>query len=142
MNELHFDAVIDIKEILECNMLQADKNRLVIGSAVTLTRICEANLFPFLTIAARVTADHTSRSKITIGGNICETIPYHEALLPFLLCDSQAILSGRDGQRTVPVIQVFDQRFKMKKGELLVHILTYKSCIDLPYDFTKRTKKV
>lgn len=140
MNKLNFSAVIDIKEIPECNILQAQDNQLVIGGAVTLTGICEANLFPLLTNAAKAAADHTSRNKITIGGNICGMIPYHEALLPFLLCDSKVVLAGKDGQNTVPINQIFNRKFSGEKGELLVQIHTDKSYAAIPYEFVKRTK--
>ena len=140
MNKLNFSAVIDIKEIPECNILKAQDNQLVIGAAVTLTGICEANLFPLLTNAAKAAADHTSRNKITIGGNICGMIPYHEALLPFLLCDSKVVLAGKDGQSTVPINQIFNRSFSGEKGELLVQIHTDKSYTGVPYQFVKRTK--
>lgn len=140
MNGLHFNAVIDIKEIPECNIMEVQNNRIAIGAAVTLTKICESNLFPLLTKAAKAVADHTSRDKITVGGNLCGIIPYREALLPFLLCDSQVILAGKDGQKAVPVTEVFERRFKRENGELLVQIITDKSNIDTPYEFVKRTK--
>lgn len=140
MNKLSFSAVIDIKEIPECNILQAQGDQLFIGAAVTLSGICEANLFPLLTNAAKAAADHTSRNKITIGGNICGMIPYHEALLPFLLCDSKVVLAGKDGQNTVPINQIFNRKFGGEKGELLVQIHTDKSYAGIPYEFVKRTK--
>jgi CO/xanthine dehydrogenase FAD-binding subunit len=140
MNKLHFNAVIDIKEIPECNVLQMQNNGITIGSAVTLTKIAETNLFPLLTKAAKAAADHTSRDKITIGGNICGLIPYHEALLPFLLCDSLVISAGNDGLKKIPLTQVFDQKLKRDKGELLVQIITDKSFADVTFEFVKRTK--
>lgn len=121
-------------------VLEAQKDRIVIGSAVTLTKISEANLVPLLSKAAKTTADHTSRNKITIGGNICGKIPCHEALLPFLLCDSKVVLAGKDGERTVPITQIFDRNFRGEKGELLVQILTDASYVEMPYEYIKKTK--
>lgn len=140
INAIHFDAVIDIKEIPECNVLQAVNNQLAVGAAVTLTKISEASMFPLLTAVVKSTADHTSRDKITIGGNICGAIPYHEALLPFLLCDSQAVLAGRNGTRTVPINQIYNQKLQMENGEFLVQLITAAEYLNLTYEFVRRTK--
>ncbi|MEA4900301.1 FAD binding domain-containing protein [Desulfitobacterium sp.] len=140
MNKLQFAAVIDIKEIPECNVMQINNQKLTIGAAVTLTKICETNLFPLLSRAAKATADHTSRDKITVGGNICGLIPYREVVLPFLLCNSQVILAGKEGQRTVPITQIFDKTLKREKSEFIVQILTDRTFIDLPFEFVKKTK--
>lgn len=140
MNAIRFDAVIDIKEIPECNVLEFQNNTIVIGAAVTLTRISESNLFPFLSTAAKAAADHTSRNKITIGGNICGTIPYHEALLPFLVCDSKIVIEGQSGEEIVPSAQILNRKPEFDKGELILQILTDKSYLDMPYQFIKRTK--
>jgi CO/xanthine dehydrogenase FAD-binding subunit len=138
-NELHFDAVVDIKEIPECNVLQIQNGQLAIGAAATLTGICEAGLFPLLADVSRALSDHTSRNKITVGGNICGIIEYREALLPFLLCDSLAVLAGRNGMRTVPINQIFNQRLEIEKGELLVQLVTDKSFLSLPHKLFRRT---
>ncbi|UUZ84865.1 FAD binding domain-containing protein [Paenibacillus sp. P26] len=48
LNQLWTGAVIDIKGIPECRSMEVQKDRLVIGSAVTLTALSEARLFPLL----------------------------------------------------------------------------------------------
>lgn len=141
MNDIFTKAVIDIKEIPECNIFEVQDNKLVIGSAVTLTKICEANLFPLLARVSRYTADHTSRNKITLGGNICGKIPYRETMLPFLICDSQVVIAGKDGKKALPVSEIFDRKLKLNKGELLVQVITDSIYLDLPYESIKRTKQ-
>src|SRR4051812_47722981 len=97
------EAVIDIKDIPECNVMQVSGEHLLLGSTLSLTKIEEANLFPLLTKTASQVADHTARGKISLGGNICARIFYREAVLPFLLSDSQVLIVGPEGKKLVPI---------------------------------------
>ena len=134
INQIVFDAVIDLKGITECVELKYQNQQLIIGSCITLTQICESNVFPLLTQVVRGIADHTSRNKITIGGNICGAIPYREAVLPFLLCDSQLVLAGPKGNRIVSISDIFNEKLQIQDGEFLVQIITDGSYINLPYE--------
>ena len=101
MNLAFTEAAIDLKNIAESNAMHFDEDYLVLGSSLTLTKIEDANLFPLLTKTASEVADHTARGKITLGGNICAQIFYREAVLPFLLTDSQVVMVGPEGIRVV-----------------------------------------
>ncbi len=81
-------AVIDVKGIPECNVFEFKNDNLIIGSAVTLTKIAEENPFPLLSLTVKRIADHTIQDKITLGGNLMGTIIYKEAILPLLLSNS------------------------------------------------------
>ncbi|MFC3885746.1 FAD binding domain-containing protein [Bacillus songklensis] len=126
-------AVIDIKGIPECRVLQYEEDYLALGGGLSLTEIEEANLFPLLSKTASEVADHTARNKITVGGNICGQIFYREAVLPFLLTDSQVITAGLNGLRTEPINTVFNQHLQLEKGEFLVLLLTEKDYLDMPH---------
>ncbi|KKB74359.1 MULTISPECIES: FAD binding domain-containing protein [Bacillus] len=130
---MHTKAVIDIKEIPECRAMQYEQNHLVLGAALTLTEVAESGVFPLLGKAAREVADRTARNKITLGGNICGRIFYREAVLPFLLTDSKIMTLGGDGMNVYPIHEVFNKELQLKKGELLVFLLTEKRYINLPY---------
>jgi CO/xanthine dehydrogenase FAD-binding subunit len=140
LNLLRTGAIIDIKGIPECNIMQIRQNQLVIGSAVTLTLLSEANQFPLLSETVNHIADHTNRNKITIGGNLCGKFIYREALLPFLLADSQVVLASTRGIRTVSIHQIFNGESRLEKGEFLVQILSDKRYFDLPFVTVKKTK--
>lgn len=141
VNQIRFDAVIDIKWIPECNILEFQKDKLVVGAAVTLTRISDSSLFPFLGAVCRKSADHTARDKITLGGNICGKSPYKEAVLPLLLTDSELIIAGENGIKSTPITQVFNEELKLNHGEFLMQVVVDKSNIDLPYINIKKTKQ-
>jgi CO/xanthine dehydrogenase FAD-binding subunit len=141
VNHMWTKAVIDIKEIAECNVLEERDNKIIIGAAVTLTKICESNIFPLLSRILRSSADHTSRNKITIGGNICSKIPYREGVLTFLICDSVVEVAGPNGRRVLDINDLFNERLKLEKGDILIKIITEKEYVDLPFEAVKRTKQ-
>lgn len=140
-NDLVTKAVIDIKGIPECNVFEVKGNQLIIGAAVTLNNIAENKLIPFLSETSDFPADHTSRNKITVGGNICGKIMYKEAVLGHLIGDSNTIIYGEKGKRVVPIMKTFNQRLQLKKGELLFQLATEMSYSTLPYISVKKTKQ-
>lgn len=141
MNNLKTGAVIDLKDIADCKVMEFRLDQLVIGSSVTLTQIHEANLFPLLAQAGARIADHTIQNKITLGGNLCGTIIYKEAVLPLLLADSLASIAGPGGERTIPIDSIFKERMQLDKGEFVVQIKTEKQYLSYPYVHVKQTKQ-
>jgi aerobic carbon-monoxide dehydrogenase medium subunit len=141
INLAYTEAVIDIKEIPEMRMMQVSEDQLILGSALTLTQVEEANLFPLLTNTAREVADHTARGKITLGGNICARIFYREAVLPFLLADSQVVLAGPEGVRKVPINTIFHEELQLIPGEVLVQLVTDQRAIESPFISIKRRQQ-
>ncbi|HEX7713495.1 MAG TPA: FAD binding domain-containing protein [Bacillota bacterium] len=140
LSTVHTGAVIDIKAIPECNTLEIKDNRLITGAAVTLTLVMESGLFPLLAKSGGRVADHTIRGKITLGGNLCGKIIYREAVLPFLLAESEVIITGPGGERTINIQDVFQQTMQLNPGELLVQVVTGKEYLSLPHDEVKKTR--
>ncbi|PKM45482.1 MAG: xanthine dehydrogenase [Firmicutes bacterium HGW-Firmicutes-8] len=133
-------AVIDIKGIPECYVLEFQNEQLVIGSAVTLTMISESKMFPLLGRTGARVADHTAQGKITLGGNIGGTIVYRESVLPLLLSDSQVVVAGVNGQNQVPIYEAFNEKLRLNKGEFIVQVITDKVYTTLPHVHIKKTK--
>jgi CO/xanthine dehydrogenase FAD-binding subunit len=140
LGQIEMGAVIDIKGISECRVYSYREQDLVIGSSVTLTQLSEVPEFPLLGLTGSRVADHTARNKITIGGNICGEIMYREAVLPLLLAESRVVIAGRNGVRTVPILNVFRQRLLLGRGELLVQIITDHRMLQLPFFSVKKRK--
>ena len=141
INLAYTEAVIDIKDISECKMMQVSGDQVILGSTLSLTKIEEANLFPLLTKTASGVADHTARGKITLGGNICARIFYREAVLPFLLADSKVLLIGPNGKKIVPINEIFQGQLGLEKGEFLVQIATENRFIRAPFFSVKRRQQ-
>ncbi|MEH7355871.1 FAD binding domain-containing protein [Neobacillus drentensis] len=141
INLAYTEAVIDIKDIAECKIMQVSGDQVLLGSTLSLTKIEEANLFPLLTKTASEVADHTARGKITLGGNICARIFYREAVLPFLLADSQVLLIGPNGKKIVPINEIFQGQLGLEKGEFLVQVATENRFIRAPFFSVKRRQQ-
>jgi len=139
-NQMEFKAVIDIKDIPECRILKAENNQIKIGAAVSLTQICEFNPLPLLTAVLKMVADHTSRNRITFGGNVCSLLPYKEAVLPLLICNADVVIMGPEGCRTTPINQIFKKKMVHDKGEFLVQFIIADEYGDLPYRYIKKTR--
>lgn len=137
---IYTDAVIDIKGIPECNIQELRDDKLIISSAVTLTQIAEADLFPLLGLTVQRIADHTIQDKITLGGNIAGTIIYKEAVLPLLISNSEIVIAGSGGRRQVQLKDIFNKKIKLEDGEFIVNISVEKKYLSMPYLHVKRTK--
>ncbi len=140
LNTVQTGAVIDIKSIPECNIHEIKGSQFIIGAAVTLTQVMESLLFPLLGKSGGRVADHTIRDKITIGGNLCGKIIYREAVLPFLLAESEAVITGPLGERKANIQNVFQETMRLSPGELLVQVITNTDYLSLPHDEVKKTR--
>jgi CO/xanthine dehydrogenase FAD-binding subunit len=141
LNEVKTGAVIDIKQIPDCQVFLLQEEFLITGAAKTLTSIEEANLFPLLSKTVSEIADRTARNKITAGGNVCGQIFYREAVLPFLLTESLMVIAGNEGIRTVSINDIFNQRLLLEYGEFLVQIKTDQSYLHQPFVSIKRRRQ-
>lgn len=140
VHNVYTEAVIDIKDIPECNVHSLENGHLTIGSAVTLTDIDVRNHFPLLSLTVKRIADHTVQDKITLGGNLAGTIIYRESVLPLMVSNSNIVLEGIDGKRIVPIMDVFDKRLQISKGEIIVQAIIDEKFLNLPSLHVKRTK--
>ncbi|MDW0116061.1 FAD binding domain-containing protein [Sporosarcina thermotolerans] len=141
INGIETKAVIDIKEIKECNEYVFRNNQLVLGSSLPLAKIEEMNDFPLLSKNCSRIADHTARVKITLGGNISGHIKYKEAVLPLLLTDSDLLVVGGEyGQRQVSIHEAFNRKINLMPGEFIAQILVSENYLKLPFVSKKETR--
>lgn len=140
VNKLDANTVIDIKGISECNVLEIKDEQLIIGSAVSLNKVSDSNLFPLLGKTVKQIADHTSRNKITLGGNMNSRLMYRESLLPLLVVEANVKIYSQNETKIVPVADLYNGTVKLVQGDLLVQIMIDTTMIDLPYVSLKRTK--
>ncbi|MGE4277927.1 MAG: xanthine dehydrogenase family protein subunit M [Lawsonibacter sp.] len=140
VGNLSFGAVVDVKHIPECNVLDFDSENLYLGSALTLSKITESGYFPLVGKTAGRIADHTMQCKITFGGNLASSIIYREMVLPLLLTDARLRTAGLTGQKEYDIKQIFQERLLLPKGEFLLRAAVHKSFLQLPYFHVKKTK--
>jgi CO/xanthine dehydrogenase FAD-binding subunit len=139
-NRIYTEAVIDIKGIPECNVFAYQDHRLLVGSAVSLTRVSEEGLFPLLSRTCSEAADQTARNKITVGGNICGHIIFREAVLAFLLADSDILIAGPSGINKKPIHEIFKKRMRLQRGEFVVQVHTDTEYTKLPFIAVKKRR--
>ena len=133
-------ALVDIKRIPDCLRLDEEGGDYVFGGALTLNEVVESGFFPLLSRTARI-VDHTVRNRLTLGGNIAGRLPYRETVLPFLLAEARVHLSGPDGKRVVPILDVFSKRLKLEPGELLVQLLVSKAALSGSWYYCREVRK-
>src|SRR5699024_4180807 len=137
----HVNAVIDIKRIPECSVVEMDEHDyLVIGASVPLAEIEENMAFPLLSKNCSRIADHTSREKITLGGNVCGHIKYKEAILPLLLTNSMLVIADEKGLHEVFIQDIFDKEIILEPGSFIVQFKIEKEFLSMPYINKKMTK--
>jgi len=120
--------------------LGVEEGRAVFGSALSLSEIVDSKAFPLLDRTCLGIADRTVRNRLTLGGNVCGRLPYREAILPFLLCEGEALIAEEKSTRWVPLKAIFDKRLKLAPGELLVQMAVPKEALELPHSVVRKTK--
>ncbi len=133
-------AVIDVKALADLRRIRTENQTLILGAAATLSEIAESGVFPLLGTTASRIADHTNQCRITLGGNVCGTIIYREAVLPLLLADAQVTLWQNGQLHTEPLAARFCQRFIKAPDELIVDFRVPASFVKMPYVHVKRTR--
>lgn len=139
-NKRKADAVIDIKGIPECNGMEMKEDKITIGSAVTLNTIAESDLFPLLGHTVKQIADHTSRNKITLGGNINSHLMYREGILPLLLTDAKVKVAGNNGEKILNLNDIYTTQIQLEPGQFLMQVSIEKDYANLPFVHLKKAK--
>jgi len=138
--ELRPHAVIDIKGIEALRSWSRDATGWHFGAALSLDTLADHSPWPLLGhVAARI-ADHTSRTHITLGGNLASALPYREAALPFWLVDAHITLADAAHTWTVPFDEAFTGTLSLAPGDLVVELSVPPSQTDLPFFTQKQTR--
>ncbi|RID83621.1 xanthine dehydrogenase [Peribacillus asahii] len=141
LNQVFTKAVIDVKGIPECNVLDYKQDSVVVvGAALTLTQVWESKILPLLGEACVRIGDRTSRNQITLGGNLASEIIYREAVLPLLLSNSTFVVAGIEGIRQLSVHKIFKEKLRLKRGEFLVQIKVDGKYRKMPFYIEKKRK--
>ena len=96
-----------------------------IGSLVRQSEVAQSpwirRHFPALAKAAGLVGSPSIRNRATIGGNICNASPSADTAPPLLAYDAEALIWGRDGERTMPLQEFFlgPGRSALRRGEIL-----------------------
>lgn len=110
LGNFFFKFVIDIKEILECNVFGRYQCYVVFGLVFILIYVLDLNVFLFLSKIVLRVVDCIVWNKIILGGNIVGEICYREVVFLFLLVDSILGIVGMKGICYVFIYFLFIER--------------------------------
>lgn len=142
------DYIVDIKGIESLRHMGVERNLLDIGACVTLDDLSRNAPFAPNAISdgAALVGSWQTRSRATIGGNICRASPAADTLCGLLVLRSQFELASARGARLVPAADFFvgPGKTSMRSDELLTRIVvpqvaggsayqrfTYRNAMDL-----------
>lgn len=140
LNQVEVGALIDLKGIPEMTKVATNGDAIGFGAGLTLAQVAQDDTWPLLTATVDRIADHTTRSKITLGGNLGSTLPYREASLPFLLVDSWAEVAAQNTVERRPFPAVFDGQLRLASGEFLLRLWVNRDVIPHPFASWKMTR--
>jgi CO/xanthine dehydrogenase FAD-binding subunit len=121
------DVLISIRGIKELQHIRKDEDY-HIGAMVTHAMIDHSPLIQNELAALQQGAAQVGsvqlRNVATIGGNICNAAPSADTAAPLLVFDAMAVLKSAQGNREIPVIDLFKgpSDCDLRPGEILVEL--------------------
>jgi len=119
-------VVVDVKHLPGLRDLTYDEEvGLTIGAAVTMNQLAShpdvKAHYPLLAEAANTVASYQIRNRATLGGNLCNASPCADTSPTALLLQTDLLLSGPEGARSVPAGHFFlgPGQTVLQSGELL-----------------------
>jgi carbon-monoxide dehydrogenase medium subunit len=104
-------TVVDLTEIPEMKILELRDDRLFIGAGVPLSHVSRDPLAvthaQALTEACDLIGGPQVRNVATLGGNVAHALPAADGTIALLCLDAEAEVAGPDGNRLVPLPQLF-----------------------------------
>ena len=120
--------VVDLGRVEELKGIREDGDRVVIGAMTTYADVLASDLVRqhagLLTDAIKEVADPQIRHRGTVGGALVHADPAGDVGAPALALDTEFVVVGQDGERTVPASEFFRDLFEtaVGEGELLKEI--------------------
>jgi CO/xanthine dehydrogenase FAD-binding subunit len=117
-------AVMSLKRVPEVHEC-LNNGALTIGSAVKVGRIASdpgiQQTYTALAAGAGLIGSIQIQNMATVGGNICNASPSADSAPPLLVFDAQALITGAQGERALPLTAFFlgPGKTALQPGELL-----------------------
>ena len=101
------ELLVDINDLTELAFIKVDGDQLRIGALARHARPARLGAgrphFPVFHDAERMVADPIVRLWGTVGGSLCQADPSEDLSAAFAAARATAVITGQDGERTVPV---------------------------------------
>jgi len=102
-------VVVDVKAVAELRRYAEETGQVEVGATVPLASLC--NQAPegvdALIDGASVVGGLQTRSRATLGGNLCRSSPAGDTLPPLLVLGADVRVASKDGERTVSIAEFF-----------------------------------
>jgi len=140
------ELLVDLR-LLGLNEIRDEGEWISIGASATHTDILESDLlgenYPALIEAACDVAGPPIRNRGTLGGNLVNASPAADLATPLIAYDALAVISGKSGERDVPISRFFTGPGKtiLEVGEILVAVKVPKPPARTVAKFTKLGKR-
>jgi aerobic carbon-monoxide dehydrogenase medium subunit len=122
------EILVDINDLTDLAYITEANGELRIGALTRHADLLESELaathFPIFRDAERMIADPVVRNRGTIGGSLCQADPAEDLSAAFAAVKATAVITGRDGQRTVPMSELHTGPYETVVGpaELLTEL--------------------
>jgi CO/xanthine dehydrogenase FAD-binding subunit len=119
-------TIVDLTEIPEMKCLELRDGSLFIGAGVPLSRIARDPLVASharaLVEACDLVGGPQVRNVATLGGNVAHALPAADGTIGLMCLDAQAEVAGPEGNRRVPMPELFlgPGKSALKTGEIIV----------------------
>ncbi|MBI9048789.1 MAG: xanthine dehydrogenase family protein subunit M [Anaerolineaceae bacterium] len=141
------ETLVDISEFKELNFIKIDESDISIGSLVSYndieTHTVLSSVCPILNTASAVVGSYQTRQRGTIGGSIGNASPAGDILAPLMALDAKVNLISVDGNRDLPITQLFISpgKTKIQANEIIHHIHFKKLPQGTKYYYFKQGKR-
>jgi aerobic carbon-monoxide dehydrogenase medium subunit len=122
------EMLIDINGLTDLDYVTVEGGELRIGALTRHAELLDSELaaahFPIFRDAERMIADPIVRNRGTIGGSLCQADPAEDLSAAFAAVKATAVITGREGQRTVPLSELHTGPYETVVGpaELLTEL--------------------
>lgn len=122
------EKLVDLGRVEELRGIREEGDDLVVGAMTTYAALLASDPVrqhaALLVDAVKEVADPQIRHRGTIGGALVHADPAGDVGAPVLALDAQLVITGPDGERTVPAEEFFRDLFEtaVGEGELLTAI--------------------
>jgi CO/xanthine dehydrogenase FAD-binding subunit len=140
-------CLIDITRIEELRRIDEKDETVSVGTTVTHSEIAFSPLIKrygkVLSDAASEIGSPQIRNLGTIGGNIVNASPAADTLPPLIVLDAYAKVVSKEGERDVPVFQLFKGPYEttLKPHEILAQIKFQKLPLDVRNSFVRLARR-
>jgi carbon-monoxide dehydrogenase medium subunit len=119
-------TIVDLTEIPEMKCIELRDKRLFIGAGVPLSRIARDPLVithaQVLVEACDLVGGPQVRNVATLGGNVAHALPAADGTIGLMCLDAEAEVAGLQGNRCVPLPELFlgPGKSALQGGEIIV----------------------